>query len=235
MAELLTVNFPGSCDCFTISQKRDTLSHGTTIWSSSVVLASLVLSNVITVSGRQVLEFGAGCGLSGLTAGLHGASKVHFTDLDNVVKYVLEDNIDRNRSAIAKNNATCSLSFSNLDWTQALKNNDIHKLLSENPWDIILAGDCLFALELIPHFIQCLVFASKMRENQCRIVVASERRDDFVRNAFLQQAKKVGFTITSVSKRKTMQHASRIEFHPAIDMAMDQVEVWILRRLGKTD
>lgn len=52
----------------------------THIWLSSILLADLVASGVITVRGARICELGAGAGLPGIVAALRGARAVTSTD-----------------------------------------------------------------------------------------------------------------------------------------------------------
>lgn len=51
-------------------------------WASGDVLARYLLDNPAMVSGKKVLDFGAGSGVAGIAAALAGASEVYLCDSD---------------------------------------------------------------------------------------------------------------------------------------------------------
>lgn len=61
------------------------------LWPSAIHLADYLLANPQVVSGKTVLEIGCGSGLSGLAAGLAGASEVIMTDyLPDALEFAAE-------------------------------------------------------------------------------------------------------------------------------------------------
>ncbi len=60
--------------------KDERIPYFAELWPSAIHLADYLLSNPEIVAGQAVLEIGSGSGLSGLAAGLAGASHVVMTD-----------------------------------------------------------------------------------------------------------------------------------------------------------
>ena len=69
---------------------------GFVMWPSAVVLANFLGSNPDIVQGKDVIELGAGCGLTGIVAGipeLGGAKSVTLTDFNDLVLRNLDKNV----------------------------------------------------------------------------------------------------------------------------------------------
>jgi predicted nicotinamide N-methyase len=85
---------------------------GWTVWGSSVILARFLLQHRELVAGADVIELGAGCGLSGLAAAQRCApARVELTDFNAAT-------VDNLRANAAANAAGCAapLSCSRMDW-----------------------------------------------------------------------------------------------------------------------
>ena len=71
---------------------------GAVLWEASTVLSALLREHSDEVSGKKVLELGAGvAGLPGQTAACVGAAEVRLTDTTNVLEQ-LKTNVERNRA-----------------------------------------------------------------------------------------------------------------------------------------
>ena len=70
---------------------------GLRVWEAGYFLAEFLMSHNSFVSGRRVLELGAGCGLTGLVcAGSLGASAVHLTDYTDETIANMRHNVEVN-------------------------------------------------------------------------------------------------------------------------------------------
>ena len=59
--------------------------QGEGLWGAAVMSADMIASGQIDVTGKTVLELGAGCGVAGLAASVWGgATKVYLTDIAQV-------------------------------------------------------------------------------------------------------------------------------------------------------
>eukprot|EP01138_Halocafeteria_seosinensis_P014404 gb/GECG01014705.1/.p1 GENE.gb/GECG01014705.1/~~gb/GECG01014705.1/.p1 ORF type:complete len:300 (+),score=27.99 gb/GECG01014705.1/:1-900(+) len=127
-----------------IQQRENTgIGTGLTIWDGAVLLAKYLEHRYHSVlSGRRVLELGAGTGIVGLAASALGAKQTLITDLD----YAL-DNLESN---IAKNKGLLKgeVSSLELDWSKPFPIPGI---------DVILAADVVWVEELIRPLVNTLV------------------------------------------------------------------------------
>ncbi|KAL5962235.1 Methyltransferase-like protein 23 [Taenia solium] len=112
-------------------------------WKSAELLSQAIYSGHIDVSGRRVLELGAGTGLCGICALKNGASSVVFTDRNDSL---VEENIRKNCSL--NNIADCD--FVPCDW------NDVPNLALGKLFDLIIASDCLFESDVFKPFAATL-------------------------------------------------------------------------------
>ncbi|RHY16833.1 hypothetical protein DYB37_005096 [Aphanomyces astaci] len=133
-----------------LSEMRETTSEisGQRIWPGSYLLAEYVHANPDIVTGKRVLELGAGTGLVSLVARLAGATSAIATDGDlDVVTDILAWNVQNN----AATNATLgSIDTTSLWWGDASSNEAFRDRFGSNPFDVIVAGDVLYKGELVP-------------------------------------------------------------------------------------
>lgn len=117
------------------------------VWPCSQQLGEwLHCNDAPSLGGCNVIELGAGCGLSGFAARLAGASNVCLSDL--------EENLPRLRELVALNKAS-AVSVHALDWTAALP-----PALASTRWDVILAADCVFWPALFEPLLQSIAALS---------------------------------------------------------------------------
>eukprot|EP00611_Tribonema_gayanum_P012146 TRINITY_DN2274_c0_g1_i2.p1 TRINITY_DN2274_c0_g1~~TRINITY_DN2274_c0_g1_i2.p1 ORF type:complete len:258 (+),score=78.04 TRINITY_DN2274_c0_g1_i2:41-775(+) len=110
-------------------------------WDSSVALARYLVASPQLVSGKHVLELGAGVGSLSALSSLLGASQVVATDLEGMMPLM--------RRTMRANGIACA------DSTAADDGNDAHAMVAPYKWgdpmaqfslpfDIVLASDVLF-------------------------------------------------------------------------------------------
>lgn len=97
-------------------------------WPGGQALARTLFERPAFVAGRRVLDFGSGCAVEGLAAARLGAVDVLCADLDPVAAWAAEQN-------------AASLGLSVRTTTENL-------LGAPGEWEVILAGDVCFSLEL---------------------------------------------------------------------------------------
>lgn len=71
-------------------------STGLTLWKSSEILCSYLCENPSIITGKKVIELGAGLGLAGIVAHKLGAQKVILTDGDTDTLENMRDNVSSN-------------------------------------------------------------------------------------------------------------------------------------------
>lgn len=205
-----------------LSQDPNSYNLGTTVWDASIVLAKYFEKNShrgefsrTKVSGKKVVELGAGVsGLAGISVALMGA-RVVLTDITDPVLDLLRQNVANNVSpASLRLNQSASLcqsvgsiSVHELDWSKASEHiSKIHDI--EVPVDYILAADCVYNEASVSVFLECIQQLSKDR-TVC--AVCNEFRSESVHAEFLIQFGK-HFNIKKVPSNKM----DKRYYHPLI-------------------
>ncbi|KAG0723918.1 Electron transfer flavoprotein beta subunit lysine methyltransferase [Chionoecetes opilio] len=98
-------------------------------WPGGQAVSRFILDNPALVRGKTVLDFGCGCGASGLAAKSVGAKQVTFNDIDEVAIEAVQLNASKNNIAID------DVTTSNLVGS------------SGHPHQVVLAGDLLYDFE----------------------------------------------------------------------------------------
>jgi hypothetical protein len=112
---------PRQCKLHVLESARGGL--GALVWPGAHALASFLETAASGpggealgagwLRGRQVLELGAGVGLAGLWAAMHGAH-VTLTDVDDDLLDAMRQNVERNAGAIARGGGSATVK--RLDW-----------------------------------------------------------------------------------------------------------------------
>lgn len=106
------------------------LPYGIVLWPAAIALAHEIASR--DVSGKRILELGAGTGLPGIVAASLGADVVQ-TDKHDVAMYVAKKNAERNGVTVEHREG---------DWTA---------WTDDARYDVILASDVLYGKDMHPH------------------------------------------------------------------------------------
>ena len=106
------------------------------LWASSVALARVVAHCPSTVQGKRVLSLDSGLGSVGVAAAHAGAAEVLLTDADPVT-------LELARCSAESSGLDCSFSTMLVDWAKPSTYLPIAE--RDDPFDLILAGDCLHA------------------------------------------------------------------------------------------
>ena len=115
---------------------------GRTLWDGAVLLAAYLREHASLVQGRRVVELGAGQGLAGVVAGLLGAQSVTLTDLPYALAGC-RSTVELNRPALADQ----AIEVETLDWFHPP---------SSPPWEVVLAADVVWLVELVEPFVRAL-------------------------------------------------------------------------------
>ncbi len=114
-----------------------------------------------------MIELGCGTGLVGLAAGALGARSVVLTDTASVISYCTFRNADAN--------AGLGVSCKALDWLEF----DRSKGSSfEGDFDVILASDCVWLVELMKPFAVTVAGLLKRKPESLCVLAQTERSKD---------------------------------------------------------
>ena len=123
---------------------------GLRMWEAGFFLTEWLLAYPNAVSGKRVLELGAGLGLTGLAAAAcAGSSEVIISDCSVEVLKNLEDIVSMNKVALQRANPPCEVSVVDLDWALGGA-----AAVETVKWaDLIIAADVLYDPTVVPHFV----------------------------------------------------------------------------------
>jgi predicted nicotinamide N-methyase len=107
-------------------------------WGSGQALARYLLDHPELVSGRRVLDFGAGCGIAGIAAAKAGAAHVTATEIDPLAVVAIEMNARLNDAAVEPTREDV-IQTGRSDW-QVLLAADVCYWTSNAQWLHRLAG-----------------------------------------------------------------------------------------------
>ena len=147
--------------------------------------------------GKNVLELGAGCGLTGLACACWGARNVTLTDLESVVSYSTALNVEANKTL------ALAVQCRALDWCDA----NAWRALTEMP-EVIVASDCVWLRELVPPFCNTLATLLGAREGcvayAAQLERASQDSETFASTEYLLTCmRQLGLTVRLVHDGKT--------------------------------
>eukprot|EP00435_Cladocopium_sp_Y103_P055723 s1187_g18.t1 len=158
-------------------EQQEFADTGSSIWDGAVALAKVLEQQPFLVRGREVLELGAGRGLSGLAAWALGARKVHLTDLpyaleamDSAVQLTCTGHKDLPKPEVAE-----------LDWSKAeefFENRD-------TDLDVILAADVVWLMDLVEPLADAIATVAKYHP-KVEVLVVHQTRSANVELAFLK-------------------------------------------------
>ncbi|XP_055346091.1 protein-lysine N-methyltransferase EEF2KMT-like isoform X2 [Paramacrobiotus metropolitanus] len=165
------------------------LSCGTTglaTWDAAYYMVDFMMSHQNLISKRNVLELGAGTGLTGiaLIKSLCPATYV-FTDYHESVLARLKENLQLN--GLLDNP---SVSVAVLDWL-----NVEERLLKELNSDVVIACDIAYDPVLIPHFFKVLNEVRRSQEKMVEIFLCLKIRNEETKELFFEEAETCGFTL----------------------------------------
>lgn len=137
--------------------REQRLPYGMVLWPAAIALAHELSTRPL--SGKRVLELGAGTGLPGIVAATFGARVVQ-TDKQEVALHVCKMNAERNRVTIELREA---------DWTAWT---DVER------YDVILGSDILYSTETHPHLTR--IFESNLAPGGTILIADPIRKQSFV-------------------------------------------------------
>ena len=184
---------------------------GFVMWPSAVVLANYIASNPDIVRGKEVIELGAGCGLTGISAGapnLGRAKSVTLTDFNDIVLKNLENNIGMNGL-----NNICKVDKLNF-YNQ--KGNNAKGWINGagetcRPFDIVVAADIICkpddAIAAAKTCHDVLAIDGKA------LIICGDSAHRFGVDIFADECRKVGLlvTVTKIDRRELISSSQNLE------------------------
>lgn len=116
---------------FLLGEKTTKRPYGIVLWPAAIALAHELATRDLT--GKRILELGAGTGLPGIVAASLGAHVVQ-TDRQQLVLHVCRQNAERNR--------VTTIEHRTADWTE---------WTDTARYDLVIGSDILYAGPLHPH------------------------------------------------------------------------------------
>lgn len=167
---------------------------GGKLWDSSVLLARLLDRGVlppIQLSGANVCELGAGCGLAGMAFALHGASRVVLTDFSELVEHM-------NANIALNHFPTCAVSSTAYAWGTDARAAGLLRAEADH-FDVVVAADCIYLCDQIGPFMDSLRQLAPTPATA--VVVALEKRSTAVWEAF-DEAMRNEFDVESIPREQ---------------------------------
>lgn len=138
------------------------------LWEAGGCLAEYIMLNPQCVRGRNVVELGAGVGLTGLVAaGVAKAKSVHMTDYTEVCLDNLAYNVCENKGWLTRRGISPeTVTVGKLEWgdySREESENQINGHVHGYPWasstellskaDVLIAADVVYIQEVIPDLV----------------------------------------------------------------------------------
>ena len=179
-----------------LEQATDSHNLGLSVWDASLVLTKFMDLHPAQygrakVSGKRVLELGAGCGLAGIYLATLGASVI-LTDLAPILG-LLQKNVNTNMGGLDANLRGDTL-VTEFDWCHR----PIPEGLVPGSFDMIIAADCVYSSALVEPFARSI---EELAGPNTTILVATERRD-LDTHALFRESLLEGFQIKKVPAKK---------------------------------
>lgn len=144
---------------------------GLNIWDGAIALAKYLEKHSTTiVSGKSILELGAGTGVVGIAAALLDAHDVLLTDLP----YAL-DNLRHNVQLNLRESTVAAIQ--SLDWTSS-STYPIHRA-----WDLIIGADVIWLAHLVPSLVQVI---NACAADDTSVIIAHQTRSIEVDQLFFR-------------------------------------------------
>ena len=120
-------------EAYFFNERQDRVPYGVALWPAAIALAHEVIARADEVSGKRLLELGAGTGLPGIVAASLGA-RVTQTDRQELALSICRRNGERNRVS--------GIEYRAADWGD---------WGDESRYDLIIGSDVLYAESMHPH------------------------------------------------------------------------------------
>ncbi|CBY24339.1 unnamed protein product [Oikopleura dioica] len=167
---------------------------GGVVWDSALVLNGFLENISGKIKGKNILELGAGTGVTGLIAAYFGA-RVSITDTAEFLP-LIEKNIEQNKELIKLSPVyPFCLDWRYFDENEKLETPEHVTKKLELPFDIIILSDCIYYEPAVNWLF--LTLKSLAKEN-CEIYMSMEYRPEKVPlvKEFFEKMKSSGFKMS---------------------------------------
>jgi len=184
---------------FELMQDPKSNDLGTTVWDCSIVLCKWLenhrnkrgIFQQKQMSGKRVLELGAGTGLLGLVLAKMGCH-VTLTDLDAMVP-LLQTNVDVNKIRMKSQGFNYgSAQVKTLQW-----GNKEHIESLSDSYAFIFGSDCIYEESVLPVLFETVL---KCSSKKTVIVFANEKRNISIHERFIQLSDQLNFHVKIIPR-----------------------------------
>ncbi|XP_017096117.2 methyltransferase-like protein 22 [Drosophila bipectinata] len=148
---------------------------GLQVWRGALLLADYLFFKRTEFSGKNVMELGAGVGLTSIAAGIHNPGKIFCTDVDlGCILKLIRGNVQRNSKLFS-----ADISVLEFDFLTPKDQQSQELLTAIDSSDIILAADVIYDDTLTDAFISVVDFLLERGKSNGRpktMYVALEKR-----------------------------------------------------------
>ncbi|KAH8245998.1 hypothetical protein KR026_006692 [Drosophila bipectinata] len=148
---------------------------GLQVWRGALLLADYLFFKRTEFSGKNVMELGAGVGLTSIAAGIHNPGKIFCTDVDlGCILKLIRGNVQRNSKLFS-----ADISVLEFDFLTPKDQQSPELLNAIDSSDIILAADVIYDDTLTDAFISVVDFLLERGKSNGRpktMYVALEKR-----------------------------------------------------------
>lgn len=148
---------------------------GLQVWRGALLLADYLFFKKTEFSGQNVMELGAGVGLTSIAAGIHNPGKIFCTDVDlGCILNLIRGNVQRNSQLLS-----ADISVLEFDFLTPRDQQPQELLKAIDSSDIVLAADVIYDDALTDAFISVVDFLLERGKSNGRpktIYVALEKR-----------------------------------------------------------
>ncbi|CAG9318914.1 unnamed protein product [Blepharisma stoltei] len=153
---------------------------GQILWPGAIALSNYFINHSECISGKEVIELGAGSGFCGLVASRF-CSKIVFTDGIDVVVNLLEKN---------KQFSTCNAEVCKIDWDEENNLACLEEKHLPIKYSIIIGAECIYGIHSIEPLFRTV---EKLLENDGRFILCYVVRARNVYEELLKISEAKGF------------------------------------------
>jgi len=179
---------------------------GLTTWEAGFFLSEYIIENRSDIEGLEILELGAGVGLSSIISARCGAKHVIASDYNDQILDNLSHNLTINGINVIKNGSieeNGNASIVKLDWNLVT----LDSIIQFDSVDVIIAADVIYDYGLINSFVRLIRLLLERRER--KILIATTRRNSTTFSFYLNQLKRENIQFMEIESINSLPHLFR--------------------------